>query len=76
MEDTAVKNESVTKKKQAEKKVHRWRLCPIGKHYVREHQEHIPPSKKHPNGEVITRHLTNPLILNDTKKSIPQGFLL
>lgn len=37
-------------------KTHPWRLCPIGKHYVREHQEHIPPSKKHPKGDVIIRH--------------------
>ena len=39
-----------------EKKVHRWRLCSIGMHYVREHIEHIPPSKKHPNGELVVRH--------------------
>lgn len=39
-----------------EEKTHPWRLCPIGKHYVREHQEHIPPSKKHSDGEVIVRH--------------------
>jgi len=37
-------------------KVHPWRLCPIGQHYVREHKEHIPPSKKHPDGEIIIRH--------------------
>jgi hypothetical protein len=37
-------------------KAHSWRLCPVGTHYVREHQEHIPPSKKHPNGEIIIRH--------------------
>lgn len=37
-------------------KTHPWRLCPIGSHYVREHQEHIAPSKKHPNGEIIIRH--------------------
>ena len=48
-------------------KVHRWRRCPIGKHYVRDHQEHIPPSKKHPKGEVIIRHAhcaSNPLSKN------------
>lgn len=46
------------------KKTHPWRLCPLGKHYVREHKEHIPPSKKHPEGEIIIRHAhcaTNPL---------------
>ena len=37
-------------------KVHPWRLCSIGKHYVREHQERILPSKKHPEGEIIIRH--------------------
>lgn len=45
-------------------KVHPWRLCPIGTHYVREHFEHIPPSKKHPNGTVVIRHAhcaNNPL---------------
>jgi hypothetical protein len=39
-----------------EEKAHRWRRCPIGKHFVREHLEHIPPSKTHPNGMTITRH--------------------
>lgn len=71
MEDTAVKNKNITEKDQAEKKVHPWRLCPIGMHYVKEHQERIPPSKKHPNGEVITRHThcaNNPLGKN--KKEI------
>ena len=46
------------------RKTHRWRLCPTGMHYVREHQERIPPSKTHPNGEVIIRHAhcaNNPL---------------
>lgn len=46
------------------KKVHPWRLCPLGKHYVKEHQERIPPSKKNPDGEIITRHAhcaSNPL---------------
>lgn len=37
-------------------KVHRWRLCPLGMHYVREHQERIHPSQKHPKGEIIIRH--------------------
>jgi hypothetical protein len=49
------------------KKIHRWRLCPIGMHYVREHLERIPPSKKHPNGEIIIRHAhcaSNPLSKN------------
>ena len=37
-------------------KAHPWRICPLGKHFVRTHLEHIPPSKTHPQGEVITRH--------------------
>jgi hypothetical protein len=36
-------------------KAHPWRHCPIGEHLVREHLEHIPPSKTHPNGLVTTR---------------------
>lgn len=37
-------------------KTHPWRVCPIGKHYVRTHVLHIPPSEKHPEGQVVTRH--------------------
>src|SRR5690348_14898598 len=47
-----------------EGKVHPWRLCNLGKHYVKEHHERIPPSKKHPDGEIIIRHAhcaNNPL---------------
>lgn len=47
--------ESNTKDK-TDDKAHPWRMCPSGQHYVRTHLEHIPPSKKHPHGEVITRH--------------------
>src|SRR3990172_9775310 len=32
------------------------KICPLGMHDVRTHLEHIPPSKKHPEGLVITRH--------------------
>jgi hypothetical protein len=38
------------------KKIHRWRICPIGKHLVREHTLHIPPSKTHPDGMIVVRH--------------------
>ncbi len=34
---------------------HPWRLCPYGEHWVREHNLHIPPSKKNPDGSVTTR---------------------
>lgn len=36
--------------------VHPWRLCPYGEHWVRTHEERIPPSKKHPRGFVTTRY--------------------
>lgn len=38
------------------KKNHPWRVCSIGKHFVREHKLHIPPSKTHPDGMLVTRH--------------------
>ncbi len=36
-------------------KIHPWRICPIGKHFVKKHIEHIPPSKKHPKGQTVER---------------------
>ena len=39
----------------SEKKAHPWRRCSLGKHFVREHKVHIPPSTRHPNGLSI-RH--------------------
>jgi len=59
-------------------KVHPWRLCPIGKHYVRSHSEHISPSKKHPEGEIITRHAhcaNNPPHKNKRGQEEPQDIL-
>ena len=38
-----------------ETKKHPWRICPLGSHLVKAHQVNIPPSKKHPNGIIITR---------------------
>ena len=70
MEELIIKDEVITDGEQ-KNKVHPWRLCPIGKHYVREHQERIPPSKQHPEGEIIIRHAhcaSNPLGKN--KKEI------
>lgn len=40
----------------ADAKVHRWRRCGRGKHLVREHVVHVPPSKKHPGGEDAVWH--------------------
>ena len=41
---------------ESDDKAHPWRVCPLGQHFVRTHSEHIPPSKKHPEGEIIIRH--------------------
>jgi hypothetical protein len=37
-------------------KVHLWRRCPAGFHFVKEHISHIPPSKTHPQGYITTVH--------------------
>ncbi len=39
-----------TSRDQQDTKVHPWRICGNGKHLVRGHVGHIPPSKKHPDG--------------------------
>ncbi len=39
----------------ANEKIHSWRICPVGQHYVRTHPENIHPSKIHPDGEAISR---------------------
>jgi hypothetical protein len=43
-------------KAETEKKVHPWRLCPAGFHWVREHSMQVPSSKLHPEGYITTRH--------------------
>ncbi len=43
-------------------KTHPWRICPIGRHYVKAHPEHIPPGKEYPEGHIIIRRLTAPII--------------
>lgn len=48
-------------------KMHPWRHCPVGKHYVREHSMHIPPSKEHPKGQVVIRHAHCRTITNSSK---------
>lgn len=35
--------------------VHPWRPCPLGQHWVSEHPYHVPPSKKHPEGIVVSQ---------------------
>lgn len=42
--------------RQRKGKVHPWRLCPAGEHWVITHPMHVPPSKRHPDGCVTTRH--------------------
>lgn len=39
-----------------EKNIHPWRLCSYGRHWVREHSMHTPPSKKNPGGSTTIRH--------------------
>ncbi len=36
--------------------IHPWRLCAQGRHWVREHSMHTPPSKKNPGGSTTIRH--------------------
>jgi hypothetical protein len=36
-------------------KIHPWRMCPTGEHWVRTHPLHVPPSQKNPEGSVTTR---------------------
>lgn len=36
--------------------IHPWRLCASGRHWVREHIMHTPPSKKNPGGSTTIRH--------------------
>lgn len=54
--------------KQSDDKVHPWRICPIGKHFVKKHIVHVPPSKKHPDGKVIEKH--EHCAINPSKKDI------
>lgn len=46
----------VTKKDSNSEKVHSWRLCPPGEHWVRTHLLSVPPSKKNPAGSTTTRY--------------------
>jgi hypothetical protein len=51
----AVKKNTKTDAKPILPPVHSWRVCPYGEHWVRTHPMHVPPSKTHPEGLVITR---------------------
>lgn len=54
--DTNVVDRPKPKEEPSDKKAHPWRVCPIGQHYVKTHQLTVPPSKKHPDGMIVTRH--------------------
>jgi len=54
--DTELMEGTLDQTDDTEMKVHPWRRCPWGKHLVREHVGHIPPSKKHPNGTEAIWH--------------------
>ena len=56
IDETKLNVVTLSDKNTIEEKAHPWRICSVGQHYVRAHLEHIPPSKKHPHGQVITRH--------------------
>ncbi len=63
--------EEIEGKKQSpasEEKIHPWRLCHIGKHFVKKHIVHLPPSREHPNGTTIERH--EHCAINPSKKDI------
>lgn len=49
----AIKKSQKPKKPQ---KVHPWRLCPEGEHWVKTHSLNVPPSKKNPVGRTTVRH--------------------
>ena len=55
-------------KDQREDKIHPWHICPIGKHFIKKHIEHLPPSKKHPKGQKVERK--EHCALNPSKKDI------
>ncbi len=51
--ENVMNDASILAEENKDEKIHPWRLCPLGKHYVREHHERIPPSKKHPAGRLL-----------------------
>jgi hypothetical protein len=49
-------NNKIDSSNASDTKVHQWRKCGKGKHLVREHVVHVPPSKKHPDGNDAIWH--------------------
>lgn len=43
------------KSEKPKEKVHPWRPCPIGEHWVITHPYHVRPSKIHPDGSIATQ---------------------
>lgn len=39
--------------KRSKKVKHRWRKCPLGEHWVKEHPRNVPVSEKNPDGITI-----------------------
>ncbi len=64
--DETVKNKN--EQNHLELKTHPWRICPIGKHFVKEHIVHTRPSKKHPQG--TTKKILDHCATNPSKKDI------
>ncbi len=64
--DKTVKNKK--KESRPEPKIHSWRLCPAGKHFVKEHIVHTKPSKEHPEG--TTKKIHDHCAINPSKKDI------
>lgn len=50
------KKKTTKKSIKSDQPVHPWRLCSVGRHWVREHVMHVPPSKKNPGGSTTIRH--------------------
>ena len=46
----------MAKKQRPTEKIHPWRICPAGEHWVMSHPMHVPQSHLHPEGSVTTRH--------------------
>jgi hypothetical protein len=48
-------NKQINSNKIIPNKIHPWRICPAGQHWVQSHLLHIPPSLNNPAGSLTTR---------------------
>ena len=46
----------MAKKLITQAKAHPWRRCPAGEHWLKTHPMQVPPSRKHHDGSIATRH--------------------